>query len=149
MNNEPSSGSVVPVGCEHVKDSWPKCYGYIRGTNPPEEQKLLMRAAMVNHCEENELRLARIFHDWEVTQNQVDYPGLRHTIEHAAHPDTHTLLLADLDFYDNPSHVLAVLAGTITQTCPGSRSSVSWMSGCLRSCSGSEGGANCRRLRGS
>jgi hypothetical protein len=118
MNSEPPSGSVVPVVCGHSKDIWPTCYGYIRGTNLPDEHKLLMRAAMVKHCEENELHLARIFHDWEVESNCVDYPGLHDTIAHAAQPDTHTLLLADLDFYDNPSHVLAVLAETITRNMP-------------------------------
>lgn len=33
LNNEPS-GSVVPLPCQHSKDIWPTCYGYIRGHHP-------------------------------------------------------------------------------------------------------------------
>jgi hypothetical protein len=117
MINEPS-GSVVPLPCQHSRGVWPTCYGYIRGLRPSHEEILRMRANMTHYCESNGRHLARIFHDWNVAPNRIDYLGLQHAIDHAAQPDTHSLLLADLDFMREPSPVLATLAEAILQTLP-------------------------------
>lgn len=78
-----------------------------------------MRANMTHYCEGNNLHLARIFHDWNVAPNRVNYLGLQHAFDHAAQPDTHTLLLGDLDFMREQSPVLTVLAEALLQTLPG------------------------------
>jgi hypothetical protein len=117
MTNEPS-GSVVPLPCQHSRGVWPSCYGYIRGRNPSQEEILWMRANMTHYCESNNLHLARIFHDWNVEPNNVNYLGREHAIVHAAQPDTHTLLLGDVDFVREPSPTLAVLTEAILQTLP-------------------------------
>src|SRR4051794_21461075 len=118
MNNEPS-GSVIPLPCRHSRSVWPTCYGYIRGHRPSREDILWMRASMAHYCESRSLHLARIFHDWEVAPNRVDYLGLRHALDNAGQPGVHSLLLGDLDFIREPSPVLAVLAETVIQAMPG------------------------------
>lgn len=120
LNNEPS-GSVVPLPCPHSKGVWPTCYGYIRGKNPTSEQKLWMRANMVQFCEAKRLHLARIFHDWEVEPDRLNYPGMLHALDHADRPGVHGLLLGDLDFVSEPSPVLVVLTETILKNFPSLR----------------------------
>lgn len=117
MSNEPS-GSVEPLVCQHSRGIWPTCYGYIRGHQPNPEEVLRMRATMTQYCESNNLHLARIFHDWEVAPNKVDYLGLRHALDHAEQPGVHSLLLGDLDFIRDPSPALAILAEVVLQTMP-------------------------------
>ena len=117
MHNEPS-GSVIPLPCQHSRGIWPTCYGYIRGRNPSREEMLWMRANMTTYCEDNKLHLARIFHDWNVAPNRINYPGLAHAVNHTVQPGTHALLLGDLDFVREPSPVLATLAEALLQTLP-------------------------------
>jgi hypothetical protein len=117
MTNE-RSGSVTPLPCQHSRNVWPTCYGYIRGRRPSQDEILWMRANMTHYCERNGLHLARIFHDWNVEPNRVDYLGLRHAFGHATQPDTHSLLLGDLDFLREPSPVLSILTEAILQTLP-------------------------------
>lgn len=112
MQNEPS-GSVIPVPCQHAKGSWPTCYGYLRGSRPSEREILWARGNMADYCERNELCLARIFHDWEVAPNLVDYLGFRHALAAAERSTTHSLLLGDLDSIRTPSRVLDILANAI------------------------------------
>jgi len=117
--NEDPSGAVVPEGCRWSRGIWPTCFGYIRGHCPsPEEVVLTARATMTHYCEQNELHLALIFHDWQVEPNRLKYPGLLHAIDSALQPDTHSLFLADLDFVREPSSVLTVLVQTLLQARP-------------------------------
>lgn len=117
VNNEPS-GSVIPLPCQYSKGKWPTCYGYIRGNRPSEDDKLWIRGAMAHICDSNQLHLARIFHDFEVAPNRVDYRALRYTLTQVAHPATHTLFLADLDWMRTPSPLLDILADTIEHAIP-------------------------------
>lgn len=79
------------------------------------------RATMTQYCEQNELHLSLIFHDWDVEPTRLNYLGLQHAIDSALQPDTHSLLLADLDFVREPSSVLTVLVQTLLQARPGLR----------------------------
>jgi len=77
-----------------------------------------MRGNMAHYCESNQLHLARIFHDWEVGPDRLAYLGLRHALDHADRPGTHSLLLGDLDFIRVPSTVLTTLIEVILKTMP-------------------------------
>jgi hypothetical protein len=117
--NEDRSGAVVPEPCRWSRGIWPTCYGYIRGHCPSPDEVLTIRATMTQYCEQNELHLSLIFHDWQVEPNRLDYLGLRHAVDSALQEDTHSLLLADLDFVREPSSVLTVLVQTLLQARPG------------------------------
>jgi hypothetical protein len=111
-------GSAVPLSTSDKCGEWPTCYGYLRGRNPNIEEIGAVRGQMVEFCESNQLYLARIFHDLDVEPTNLAYPGLREVIECVSQPETHAVLLADLEFVREPSSVLREIATTMVASFP-------------------------------
>jgi hypothetical protein len=111
-------GSAEPLSTSEAQGNWPTCYGYLRGRQPSPDEVLAVRGQMVEFCENNQLYLARIFHDLDVEPTNLDYPSLRKAVKHVAQPDTHSVLLADLEFVREPSSVLRAIATTLTDNFP-------------------------------
>lgn len=114
-------GSAVPLSTSEQCGQWPTCYGYLRGRQPSPDEVLTVRGHMVEFCENNELYLARIFHDLDVEPTNLAYPSLREVIECVAQPDTHSVLVADLEFVREPSSALREITTTLAASFPAVR----------------------------
>ena len=114
-------GSAEPLSTSGGHGDWPTCYGYLRGREPSLDEVLAVRGQMVEFCESNQLYLARIFHDLYVEPTNLDYPSLREVIECVAQPDTHSVLVADLEFVREPSGVLRAITTTLSANFPAVR----------------------------
>lgn len=136
-------GSAAPLSTSGGQGNWPTCYGYLRGRQPSPDEVLDVRSHMVEFCESNQLYLARIFHDLDVEPTNLAYPSLREVIECVAKPDTHSVLLADLEFVREPSRAernrdnlggeLPGGAGAVLRTCGGVRElgdTGTWLTSC-------------------
>lgn len=103
-------GSAEPLATADKQGVWPTCFAYLRGRDPSTDEILGVRAQMVQFCQVNRLYLARIFHDLDVEPTTVDYPSFHELLETLSTVETHTVLLADLEFVREVSPVLVIIA---------------------------------------